>query len=84
MDKPLLALLFGVPVGVVLTVIQLAIARRQIVRGLQLNPPPDGARHRDRYLAKPLLSTVGLVFPLSLVAAMSFGATLLAYIILSR
>jgi hypothetical protein len=84
MDRLLHALMLGVPTGVVLTAIQLVIARRNLVRRMQANPPPPGVKHRDRILAEPLKSTLGVVFPLSLLVAMCFGATLLAYVVASR
>lgn len=82
MDRLLYALLLGVPTGAILTAIQLMIARRNLVRRMQANPPPPGVK--DRILAEPLKSTLGLVFPLSLLVAMCFGATLLAYVVASR
>lgn len=82
MDLVFRAVLIGLPLGLALTAIQLGLARRRIVRGFKLHPPPEGVPGRQRYLDKPLVSTLGLTVPLTMALAMTLGAACVAYVAL--
>lgn len=59
MDTILRALLIGLPVAGILTAALWLMARRDILRAMRDHPPPAGLSSAERYVRKPVQSTMG-------------------------